>query len=92
MLKNQSKFLAAQETWKQIEDGVFAIVGSPQTVRDKLRYWLPEIGAGNILLGCQVGSMTHEQARRSLRLFAERFFRRSEHPASTEKDSEPART
>jgi alkanesulfonate monooxygenase SsuD/methylene tetrahydromethanopterin reductase-like flavin-dependent oxidoreductase (luciferase family) len=71
VLKNQSKFLAAQETWKQIEDGVFAIVGSPQTVRDKLRYWLPEIGAGNILLGCQVGSMTHEQARRSLRLFAE---------------------
>jgi alkanesulfonate monooxygenase SsuD/methylene tetrahydromethanopterin reductase-like flavin-dependent oxidoreductase (luciferase family) len=71
ILKNEGKFLASQETWKQIEDGVFAIVGSPATVRDKLSYWQKELGAGNVLLGCQVGGLSHEQTRRSLRLFAD---------------------
>ncbi|MCS7045832.1 MAG: LLM class flavin-dependent oxidoreductase, partial [Gemmataceae bacterium] len=32
ILKNQKYFLPAQETWDDIERGVFAIVGSPETV------------------------------------------------------------
>ena len=71
ILKNKGKFLLAQETWKQIEDGVYAIVGSPETVRDKIAFWQRELGVGNILMGCQMGSLSHDATRRSMRLFAE---------------------
>jgi alkanesulfonate monooxygenase SsuD/methylene tetrahydromethanopterin reductase-like flavin-dependent oxidoreductase (luciferase family) len=69
--KNQGKFLLSVENWDQVEKGVYAIVGSPATVRDKLIHYQQLLGAGNILTGCQVGSLTHEQTRRSLRLLAE---------------------
>ena len=41
MLKNRKYFLAEQKTWDDVEKGVFAIVGSPETVRQKLEQ-LPE--------------------------------------------------
>ena len=47
-----------------------SIVGSPATVRDKLNHYRKELGAGTILTGCQVGSMPHELARKSLAMFA----------------------
>jgi alkanesulfonate monooxygenase SsuD/methylene tetrahydromethanopterin reductase-like flavin-dependent oxidoreductase (luciferase family) len=71
LLKRQGKFLATQETWQQVEEGMYALVGSPATVRDKLSYWQRELGAGNILIGFQIGDLSHEQTRRSMRLFAE---------------------
>ena len=70
IMKNQDKFLPAQETWRQVEEGSFAIVGSPATVRDKINHLRKEIGAGVMLTGCQAGSMPHEMARRSMELFA----------------------
>ena len=36
ILKNRGMFLSEQKTWDDIEKGVFAIVGSPETVRQKL--------------------------------------------------------
>src|SRR5215469_16197734 len=71
ILKNQDKFLAYIDTWKQIEDGMFAIVGSPDTVKEKLAYFQQQLGAGNILTGCQIGALSHEQTRRSMKLLAE---------------------
>jgi alkanesulfonate monooxygenase SsuD/methylene tetrahydromethanopterin reductase-like flavin-dependent oxidoreductase (luciferase family) len=71
ILKNQDKFLAYIDSWKQIEEGMFAIVGSPDTVREKLSYFIKEVGAGNILTGCQIGALNHEQTRRSMKLLAE---------------------
>ena len=53
-----------------IEDGVFAIVGSPETVRQKIEHYQKELGAGNVLTGCQVGSLSHELARKSMTLLA----------------------
>jgi alkanesulfonate monooxygenase SsuD/methylene tetrahydromethanopterin reductase-like flavin-dependent oxidoreductase (luciferase family) len=70
ILKNQDLFLYKQEKWSQIEDGVFAIVGSPETVRQKLEHYQKELGVGVVLTGCQVGSLSHEQARRSMELLA----------------------
>ena len=70
ILKNQDKFLAVQKTWDDIEKGVFAIVGSPQTVRQKLEHYLKELGVGVLLTGCQTGATQHELARKSLELFA----------------------
>jgi alkanesulfonate monooxygenase SsuD/methylene tetrahydromethanopterin reductase-like flavin-dependent oxidoreductase (luciferase family) len=70
LYKQQKLFLAVQETWADIEDGVFAIVGSPETVRQKLDRYQRELGAGTILTGCQVGSLPHALARKSMELLA----------------------
>ena len=70
ILKQQKHFLYKQETWADIENGVFAIVGSPETVRQKLAQYQKELGVGVVLTGCQIGSMPHAMARRSLELLA----------------------
>jgi alkanesulfonate monooxygenase SsuD/methylene tetrahydromethanopterin reductase-like flavin-dependent oxidoreductase (luciferase family) len=70
LLKNRGQFLLEQQTWDQIEKGVFAIVGSPATVRQKLEHYQKELGAGVILTGCQAGSLPHELTRKSMELFA----------------------
>jgi alkanesulfonate monooxygenase SsuD/methylene tetrahydromethanopterin reductase-like flavin-dependent oxidoreductase (luciferase family) len=70
ILKNQNQFLYKQETWADIEDGVFAIVGSPETVRQKLERYQKELGVGVVLTGCQVGALPHHLARKSMELLA----------------------
>jgi alkanesulfonate monooxygenase SsuD/methylene tetrahydromethanopterin reductase-like flavin-dependent oxidoreductase (luciferase family) len=70
LLKQQKQFLAVQTTWDEIENGVFAIVGSPETVRQKVERYQKELGAGVVLTGCQVGSLPHNLARKSMTLLA----------------------
>jgi alkanesulfonate monooxygenase SsuD/methylene tetrahydromethanopterin reductase-like flavin-dependent oxidoreductase (luciferase family) len=69
-MKNQGLFLYTQKTWDDIEKGVFALVGSPQTVRQKLEQYQKELGCGVVLTGCQTGTMPHEMARKSMELLA----------------------
>lgn len=71
IIKNQGKFLLSLDSWDEVERGVYAIVGSPATVREKLSHYQKQLGVGNILTGCQIGSLTHEQTRRSMKLLAE---------------------
>ena len=71
ILKNRGSFLYHQETWDDIEKGVFCIIGSPATVRDKINHYRKELGAGNLLIGCQAGTLSHELTRKSMRLFSE---------------------
>ncbi|MEI7687958.1 MAG: LLM class flavin-dependent oxidoreductase [Planctomycetota bacterium] len=82
LLKQQKSFLAAQTTWDEIENGVFAIVGSPDTVRQKLEHYQKELGAGNILTGCQVGSLPHDLARKSMTLLAREVLPKLRTPAT----------
>ncbi len=70
ILKNQQFFLYQQKTWADIENGVFAIVGSPETVRQKLARYQKELGAGVVLTGCQTGTLPHHLARKSMELLA----------------------
>jgi alkanesulfonate monooxygenase SsuD/methylene tetrahydromethanopterin reductase-like flavin-dependent oxidoreductase (luciferase family) len=70
MLRNRQHFLAEKTTWDQIEEGVYAIVGSPATVRQKLAQYQKELGAGVVLTGCQTGTMPHELARKSMEMLA----------------------
>jgi alkanesulfonate monooxygenase SsuD/methylene tetrahydromethanopterin reductase-like flavin-dependent oxidoreductase (luciferase family) len=70
MLKNQKYFLYNQETWEDMEEGVFSIVGSPETVRQKLEHYQKELGCGIVLTGCQTGTLSHEMARKSMELLA----------------------
>lgn len=69
--KNRGKFMASIDNWGDIEKGIYAIVGSPATVRDKLIYYQKELGVGNILTAPQIGTLPHDLARRSMKLFAE---------------------
>src|SRR5262249_25809128 len=68
--RNENHFLAVQKTWDDIEKGIFAIVGSPETVRQKLAQYQEELGAGVVLTGCQTGTLPHELARKSMELLA----------------------
>ena len=70
LVKQQKQFLARQTTWDEVENGVFAIVGSPATVRQKIERYQKELGAGVVLTGCQVGSLPHELARKSMTMLA----------------------
>lgn len=70
ILQNQKHFLAAQETWDAVESGGFVLVGSPETVRQKLERWQKELGVGVVLTGCQLGSLPHPLARKSMELLA----------------------
>ncbi len=64
------KYLTMVDTWDEIEDGMYAVVGSPATVLQKLREGIKAAGCG-ILLGIfQVGSLSHEMAMKSMGLFA----------------------
>jgi len=70
ILKSHKHFLYEQKTWDDIERGVFAIVGSPQTVRQKLEQYQKELGVGVVLTGCQTGATSHELTRKSMELLA----------------------
>jgi alkanesulfonate monooxygenase SsuD/methylene tetrahydromethanopterin reductase-like flavin-dependent oxidoreductase (luciferase family) len=65
------KFLGNVETREQIESGVYAIVGSPATVRDRLTENLRKLGVGNLLGLFQLGTLPAELTRKNMRIFAE---------------------
>lgn len=66
-----SKFMATCETRKQLEDGGYVVVGSPDTVRQKLESYLKELGVGNLLGLFQLGTMPTEMAKKNMTLFAD---------------------
>ena len=70
IIKNRKYFLPEQKTWDDLEKGVYAIVGSPATVRQKLNEYRKQLGVGVVLTGCQSGTLPHELARKSMELFA----------------------
>jgi alkanesulfonate monooxygenase SsuD/methylene tetrahydromethanopterin reductase-like flavin-dependent oxidoreductase (luciferase family) len=70
LMKNRGKFLAAVDSWDDIESGGYAIVGSPATVRQKLEHYQKQLGVGVVLTGCQTGTLHHELARKSMELLA----------------------
>jgi alkanesulfonate monooxygenase SsuD/methylene tetrahydromethanopterin reductase-like flavin-dependent oxidoreductase (luciferase family) len=70
IIKNRPLFLSEQKNWDDIEKGVFSIVGSPTSVRQRLQQHLKDLGCGVLLTGCQTGTLPHELARKSMELFA----------------------
>jgi alkanesulfonate monooxygenase SsuD/methylene tetrahydromethanopterin reductase-like flavin-dependent oxidoreductase (luciferase family) len=65
-----SKFLSTVESRKQIEDGAYAIVGSPATVRQKLLEYGQKLGVGNLLGLFQLGTLPGDLTRKNMQLFA----------------------
>ncbi len=65
------RFMSSLTTRAEIEEGNYAIVGSPATVRDRLTESLKFLGTGNLLGLFQLGTLPADLTRDSMRLFAE---------------------
>lgn len=63
-------FMSSCETREDIEAGGYAIVGGPETVRDKLADYLKQLGVGNILGLFQLGTLPAELTRKNMTIFA----------------------
>jgi alkanesulfonate monooxygenase SsuD/methylene tetrahydromethanopterin reductase-like flavin-dependent oxidoreductase (luciferase family) len=64
------KFISLLSSWREAEEGTYAIVGSAETVRQKLREGIKAAGCGIIQGIFQVGSMPHDLTMRSMERFA----------------------
>ncbi len=65
------QFLINVKTRKEIEDGAYAIVGSPATVRDKLTHYAKRLGVGNLLGLFQLGTLPADLTKKNLTIFAQ---------------------
>ena len=65
------QFLLNVETREEIDKGAYAIVGSPETVRDKLTEYAKRLGVGNLLGLFQIGTLPADLTRKNMTLFAE---------------------
>ncbi|MBI2710995.1 MAG: LLM class flavin-dependent oxidoreductase [Actinobacteria bacterium] len=70
MFKGMGTFALSLETWEQVIDGVYAVVGSPDTVYERLEQNLARLGTGNLLGLFQLGTLPPDRTERSLELFA----------------------
>jgi alkanesulfonate monooxygenase SsuD/methylene tetrahydromethanopterin reductase-like flavin-dependent oxidoreductase (luciferase family) len=70
-MRDGKTWINSVESWDDVERGVFAIVGSPETVAQKIVEHAREIGCGNLLGLFQLGDMPHQKARENARRYAE---------------------
>ena len=78
-----SRFLTTVETRSEIEEGCYAVVGSPATVRDRLLETTRRLGVGNLLGLFQVGTLPAELTRKNMTLFAEQVMPQLRSPSKT---------
>lgn len=69
-MKTIGKFVTSVTTWDEVVEGQYAIVGSPETVREQLEANLERLGTGNLLGLFQLGTLPSDLTRNSLELFA----------------------
>jgi alkanesulfonate monooxygenase SsuD/methylene tetrahydromethanopterin reductase-like flavin-dependent oxidoreductase (luciferase family) len=70
MLGALNDFMLYAETWEQIEEGGYAIVGSPATVQRQMTEMIEWLGVGNVLALLQLGTLPADLTRKSMELFA----------------------
>jgi alkanesulfonate monooxygenase SsuD/methylene tetrahydromethanopterin reductase-like flavin-dependent oxidoreductase (luciferase family) len=70
ILKGANTFAINLDTWDQVEEGRYAIVGSPDTVYEKLVEDLHRLGTGNLLGLFQLGTLPADLTTKNLSLFA----------------------
>jgi alkanesulfonate monooxygenase SsuD/methylene tetrahydromethanopterin reductase-like flavin-dependent oxidoreductase (luciferase family) len=70
VLGARNDFMMYIDTWKQVEDGGYAIVGSPETVRQKMQEMIDMLGIGNVLALLQLGTLPADLTRKNMELFA----------------------
>jgi alkanesulfonate monooxygenase SsuD/methylene tetrahydromethanopterin reductase-like flavin-dependent oxidoreductase (luciferase family) len=70
IIKGANAFAISLQTWDQVVDGRYAIVGSPDTVYDVLEDSLARLGTGNLLGLFQLGTLPAAETKRNLDLFS----------------------
>ena len=61
----------ALATWDEVENGGYVVVGSPETVRQRLEDYAKRVGFGVLVANFSVGNAPSELTRRSMTLFAQ---------------------
>jgi alkanesulfonate monooxygenase SsuD/methylene tetrahydromethanopterin reductase-like flavin-dependent oxidoreductase (luciferase family) len=70
MMKGIGTFAEYLEDWDEVIEGQYAIVGSPETVLERLTENVERLGVGNLLGLFQLGTLPADDTRRNLELFA----------------------
>jgi alkanesulfonate monooxygenase SsuD/methylene tetrahydromethanopterin reductase-like flavin-dependent oxidoreductase (luciferase family) len=70
IMKGRHLFALSLQSWDQVVDGAYAIVGSPDTVYERLVEHIEQLGTGNLLGLFQLGTLPGDLTRRNLSLFA----------------------
>jgi alkanesulfonate monooxygenase SsuD/methylene tetrahydromethanopterin reductase-like flavin-dependent oxidoreductase (luciferase family) len=70
ILRGMSKFALHVSSWDEVVDGMYAVVGSPDTVYDRLEETISRLGTGNLLGLFQIGTLPADLTRRNLELFS----------------------
>jgi alkanesulfonate monooxygenase SsuD/methylene tetrahydromethanopterin reductase-like flavin-dependent oxidoreductase (luciferase family) len=68
--KALGQFLSNVTTRDEIEEGGYAVVGSPETVRQKLATRIEQLGVGNLLCLFQLGTLPADLTRKNMTIFA----------------------
>jgi alkanesulfonate monooxygenase SsuD/methylene tetrahydromethanopterin reductase-like flavin-dependent oxidoreductase (luciferase family) len=58
-------------TWAEVERGGYVVVGSPETVRQRLEDYAKRVGFGVLVANFSVGNVPSELTQRSMTLFAQ---------------------
>ena len=80
IMKSAGTFALNLTSWDEVVEGQYAIVGSPDTVAEKLAANIERLGVGNLLGLFQLGTLPAADTRRNLELFAARSCRRCAAP------------
>ncbi|MCK9931546.1 LLM class flavin-dependent oxidoreductase [Frankia sp. Mgl5] len=76
LMENAPSYLLGVPDWETVVAGSYAIVGSPETVTEKLVGHIRRLGVGNLLGLFQIGTLPPELTKANLTLFAEQVIPR----------------
>ena len=70
IMKGRNLFALGLRSWDEVVAGEYAVVGSPDTVYERLVQSIERLGTGNLLGLFQLGTLPGDLTRRNLALFA----------------------
>jgi alkanesulfonate monooxygenase SsuD/methylene tetrahydromethanopterin reductase-like flavin-dependent oxidoreductase (luciferase family) len=59
-------------TWEEVDKAGYVVVGSPETVRQRLEEYAKKVGFGLLIANFSVGNAPREYMEKSMKLFAEK--------------------
>ena len=59
-------------TWEEADKAGYVVVGSPETVRQRLEDYAKKVGFGLLIANFSVGNAPREYTEKSMKLFAEK--------------------
>jgi alkanesulfonate monooxygenase SsuD/methylene tetrahydromethanopterin reductase-like flavin-dependent oxidoreductase (luciferase family) len=69
VLRTFNDFMLSVSTWDEVEQGAYAIVGSPRTVVQKMTELVRSFRVGNVLALLQLGSLPADLTRKNMDLY-----------------------